>query len=43
MPDPGALATWQRPATHQSEHYTQDIYGHVFGEQMGPGMSIDKA
>jgi len=32
-----------RPATHQSEHYTQDIYGHVFGEQMGPGMSIDKA
>ena len=31
-----------RPATHQSEYYTQDTYGHVFGEQMGPGMSIDK-
>jgi len=31
-----------RPATHQSEYYTRDTYGHVFGEQMGPGMSIDK-
>lgn len=31
-----------RPATHQSEYYTRDTYGHVFGAGMGPGMSIDK-
>jgi 2,3-dihydroxyethylbenzene 1,2-dioxygenase len=31
-----------RPATHQSEYYTRDTYGHVFGKAMGPGMSIDK-
>jgi len=31
-----------RPATHQSEFYTRDTYGHVFSRDMGPGMSIDK-
>jgi 2,3-dihydroxybiphenyl 1,2-dioxygenase len=31
-----------RPATHQSEYYTRDTYGHVFSRDMGPGMSIDK-
>jgi 2,3-dihydroxybiphenyl 1,2-dioxygenase len=31
-----------RPATHQSEYYTRDTYGHVFSQAMGPGMSIDK-
>jgi 2,3-dihydroxyethylbenzene 1,2-dioxygenase len=31
-----------RPATHQSEYYTRDTYGHVFSNRMGPGMSIDK-
>ena len=31
-----------RPATHQSEYYTRDTYGHVFSRAMGPGMSIDK-
>jgi len=31
-----------RPATHQSEYYERDTYGHVFSAQMGPGMSIDK-
>jgi 2,3-dihydroxyethylbenzene 1,2-dioxygenase len=31
-----------RPATHQSEYYTRDTYGHVFSKSMGPGMSIDK-
>jgi len=31
-----------RPATHQSEYYTRDTYGHVSSEQMGAGMSIDK-
>jgi 2,3-dihydroxyethylbenzene 1,2-dioxygenase len=31
-----------RPATHQSEHYTRDTYGHVFNRDMGPGMSLDK-
>ncbi len=31
-----------RPATHQSEHYTRDTYGHVFNKGIGPGMSIDK-
>lgn len=31
-----------RPATHQSEYYQRDTYGHVFGAAMGPGMSIDK-
>jgi 2,3-dihydroxybiphenyl 1,2-dioxygenase len=31
-----------RPATYQSEYYTRDTYGHVFGEQIGAGMSIDK-
>lgn len=31
-----------RPATHQSEYYQRDTYGHVFSAQMGPGMSIDK-
>ena len=31
-----------RPATHQSEYYTRDTYGHVFNRDMGPGMSIDK-
>ncbi len=36
------VGTSGRPATHQSEYYTRDIYGHVFSEQMGPGMSIDK-
>jgi hypothetical protein len=30
-----------RPATHQSEYYTQDTYGHVPSSKMGPGMSID--
>ncbi len=30
-----------RPATHQSEYYTRDTYGHVFSEQLGQGMSID--
>jgi 2,3-dihydroxybiphenyl 1,2-dioxygenase len=29
-----------RPATHESEYYTRDTYGHVFSERMGPGMSI---
>lgn len=36
------IGTSGRPATHQSEYYTRDTYGHVFGEQIGPGMSIDK-
>lgn len=31
-----------RPATHQSEYYQGDTYGHVFSPNMGPGMSIDK-
>ncbi len=31
-----------RPATHQSEYYTRDTYGHVQGKTMGPGMSIDR-
>jgi 2,3-dihydroxybiphenyl 1,2-dioxygenase len=31
-----------RPATHQSEYYTRDTYGHVFNRDMGPGMSLDK-
>jgi 2,3-dihydroxyethylbenzene 1,2-dioxygenase len=31
-----------RPATHQSEYYTRDTYGHVFSKNMGPGMSLDK-
>jgi 2,3-dihydroxyethylbenzene 1,2-dioxygenase len=31
-----------RPATHQSEHYTRDTYGHEFSRDMGPGMSLDK-
>jgi len=31
-----------RPATHQSEYYTRDTYGHVFSKALGPGMSIDK-
>jgi 2,3-dihydroxyethylbenzene 1,2-dioxygenase len=31
-----------RPATHQSEYYQRDTYGHVSSSQMGPGMSIDK-
>ena len=29
-----------RPATHQSEYYTRDTYGHVFSKAMGPGMSL---
>jgi 2,3-dihydroxyethylbenzene 1,2-dioxygenase len=32
-----------RPATHQSEYYTRDTYGHHPSEEMGPAMSIDKA
>jgi 2,3-dihydroxybiphenyl 1,2-dioxygenase len=31
-----------RPATHQSEYYTRDTYGHAFSQALGPGMSIDK-
>lgn len=31
-----------RPATHQSEYYTRDTYGHAFSAAMGPGMSIDR-
>lgn len=31
-----------RPATHQSEYYTRDTYGHVFSRDIGAGMSIDK-
>lgn len=30
-----------RPATHQSEYYVRDTYGHVFNAAMRPGMSID--
>ena len=36
------IGTNGRPATHQSEYYTRDTYGHVPGKEMGPGMSIDK-
>ena len=36
------IGTAGRPATHQSEYYTRDTYGHVRSEAMGPGMSIDK-
>ena len=36
------VGTSGRPATHQSEYYTRDTYGHVFDQNMGPGMSIDK-
>ena len=31
-----------RPATHQSEYYTRDTYGHEMSSAMGAGMSIDK-
>ena len=31
-----------RPATHQSEYYVRDTYGHVMSEQMGAGMSLDR-
>ncbi|MEZ5599344.1 MAG: VOC family protein [Pseudomonadales bacterium] len=32
-----------RPATHQSEYYTRDTFGHVpAADRMGPGMSIDR-
>lgn len=31
-----------RPATHQSEYYIRDTYGHEMSENMGPGMSIDQ-
>lgn len=31
-----------RPATHQSEYYVRDTYGHEFSEHMGAGMSVDK-
>jgi 2,3-dihydroxybiphenyl 1,2-dioxygenase len=31
-----------RPATHQSEYYTRDTYGHVFSKALGPGMSLDR-
>lgn len=31
-----------RPATHQSEYYVRDTYGHQPGEEMGPMMSIDR-
>jgi 2,3-dihydroxyethylbenzene 1,2-dioxygenase len=27
-----------RPATHQSEYYVRDTYGHVQGETMGDGL-----
>jgi 2,3-dihydroxyethylbenzene 1,2-dioxygenase len=30
-----------RPATHQSEYFTRDTYGHESSKDMGPGMSID--
>ncbi|NOX49572.1 MAG: 2,3-dihydroxybiphenyl 1,2-dioxygenase [Gammaproteobacteria bacterium] len=30
-----------RPATHQSEYYTRDTYGHEMSKKLGPGMSID--
>ncbi|MBK8957825.1 MAG: VOC family protein [Proteobacteria bacterium] len=30
-----------RPATHQSEYYVRDTYGHVFSERMGAAMSLD--
>ncbi|MDA1074184.1 MAG: VOC family protein [Proteobacteria bacterium] len=36
------IGTAGRPATHQSEYYTRDTYGHVFSADLGPGMSIDK-
>ncbi len=36
------VGTSGRPATHQSEYYTRDTYGHVPAKAMGPGMSIDK-
>jgi 2,3-dihydroxyethylbenzene 1,2-dioxygenase len=31
-----------RAATHQSEYYMRDTYGHVFSDKMGAGMSLDK-
>lgn len=30
-----------RPATHQSEYYTRDTYGHEMSKKLGPVMSID--
>jgi 2,3-dihydroxyethylbenzene 1,2-dioxygenase len=36
------IGTAGRPATHQSEYYTRDTYGHDFSTQIAPDMSIDR-
>ena len=36
------IGTTGRPATHQSEYYTRDMYGHEFNSDVGPGMSLEK-
>jgi 2,3-dihydroxybiphenyl 1,2-dioxygenase len=35
------LGTSGRPATHQSEYFTRDMYGHEFNKDIGATMSID--
>jgi 2,3-dihydroxybiphenyl 1,2-dioxygenase len=34
------IGTSGRPATHQSEYYTRDMYGHVFDESMGSEIKL---